>query len=639
MKFTTITIFFLVLSFLGFLFFSLTETPVFAQQPDSSSLVDRQPDTWVATDALGRTTPTSKETRPPRTDRFVGIFYFLTHGSDDYYKPGASALDYATYGSNPLVLRDNTQLIKQSGGDPITKPSAWPGGEYWWGQPAVGYFLADDSWVARKDLTMLSDAGVDTLIFDVTNVPEYWKAIDTVLGTAEAMRAQGINTPQFCFITYNNTAGVAQALYDNIYSKGRYKNLWFYWDGKPLIFGSKNGNTQLGGEPKEASTSAEVANFFTWRHSWANTKGPNSNGKDEWEWSDSGDPQLYGWHDNPNVPEEMPVMAGAWASSNVGRSYQGGDTPWGIKGSEPPLDQFDMAKDVDKGLFFAQEWRNALKTDPQFVWVTGWNEWTAGRQSGAGANMIGHITKPGEYYFVDEYNEEFSRDIMPMKDGFGDDYYMQLVDAVREYKGARPIPSVNKFTAISLSKGFDEWSSVQPVYYGTVGGAEHRNHYGWASVKYVDNSGRNEIVECKAACDKNNIYFYARTSNPITKWTDDKWMQLLIDRDLNPNTGWNGYDYLVNAKAVGPDTTTVKRFSDGKTWNVKYLVNGTQLEIVVPRSILGQTDLHRTEFDFHWCDNVSVGGSANVADWWYTGDSAPDGRFNYRYENVSSGRK
>ena len=35
------------------------------------------PDSWVATDALGRTLPTAKEAGPRRPGRFVGIFYFL----------------------------------------------------------------------------------------------------------------------------------------------------------------------------------------------------------------------------------------------------------------------------------------------------------------------------------------------------------------------------------------------------------------------------------------------------------------------------------------------------------------------------------------------------------------------------------
>src|SRR5690349_12048366 len=36
---------------------------------------------WPATDALGRALPLADVVGPVRNDRFVGIFYFLTHGS------------------------------------------------------------------------------------------------------------------------------------------------------------------------------------------------------------------------------------------------------------------------------------------------------------------------------------------------------------------------------------------------------------------------------------------------------------------------------------------------------------------------------------------------------------------------------
>ena len=37
-------------------------------------------ETWVATDALGRTLPTYNQTGLPRANKFVGIFYWLWHG-------------------------------------------------------------------------------------------------------------------------------------------------------------------------------------------------------------------------------------------------------------------------------------------------------------------------------------------------------------------------------------------------------------------------------------------------------------------------------------------------------------------------------------------------------------------------------
>lgn len=155
-------------------------------------------------------------------------------------------------------------------------------------------------------------------------------------------------------------------------------------------------------------------------------------------------------------------MAGGWANGNVGRSFTGSDQPRGVKGQEPPLDQYDLAADRERGPFFAQQWQSALQIDPQFVFVTGWNEWTAGRQYNPGVSMLGHVTKPGQYYYVDNYNEEFSRDIMPMKGGYGDNYYMQLVGNIRRYKGARALPAAHTFQTIAPSASFAKWKMSYP---------------------------------------------------------------------------------------------------------------------------------------------------------------------------------
>ena len=54
--------------------------------------------------------------------------------------------------------------------------------------------------------------------------------------------------------------------------------------------------------------------------------------------------------------------------------------------------------------------------DPQFMFITGWNEWFAGR-----FDEFNGIRQP--LMFVDEFDEEHSRDIEPMKGGHGDNYY------------------------------------------------------------------------------------------------------------------------------------------------------------------------------------------------------------------------
>ena len=134
-------------------------------------------------------------------------------------------------------------------------------------------------------------------------------------------------------------------------------------------------------------------------------------------------------------------------------------------------------------------------------------------------------------------------------------------------------------------------------------------------------------MSAKVACDAKNIYFYVRTQDALTPHTASNWMQLLIDADLNPKTGWNGYDFVVNSRVISATTTTLKRLPDGRTWPVHYRAAGSELAVTVPRALLGLTNTYKTTFDFHWVDNAPVGGDPKqIADWWYVGDSAPDGR-------------
>lgn len=91
-----------------------------------------------------------------------------------------------------------------------------------------------------------------------------------IVDTLYQMREEGLNTPQFAFHTGDGTDGtnkLAAYLYKNLYSTGKYRELWFMWDGKPLMLGN---STQL---------SAQYRNVFTFRRSWAWQSGEiNSHG-------------------------------------------------------------------------------------------------------------------------------------------------------------------------------------------------------------------------------------------------------------------------------------------------------------------------------------------------------------------------
>ena len=116
------------------------------------------------------------------------------------------------------------------------KHPLWSEGMYHWGEPEAGYFLSKDEYVIRKDMSMLTDAGVDVLIMDVTNAVRYWDEWETIFAVIEKMKAEGNQVPEFCFWAFNGPViTVVQDLYDRVYKVGKYKDLWFIWDGKPLL--------------------------------------------------------------------------------------------------------------------------------------------------------------------------------------------------------------------------------------------------------------------------------------------------------------------------------------------------------------------------------------------------------------------
>ncbi len=120
---------------------------------DAGADWDLRSESWVATDALGRTLPGYEECGPPRANRTVGMFYFLwlgQHGTGGPY--------------------DITRLLAADPSNPAWGPVNT---FHHWGEPELGYYLSSEDYVIRRHCQMLVDAGVDVIIFDVTNAITY----------------------------------------------------------------------------------------------------------------------------------------------------------------------------------------------------------------------------------------------------------------------------------------------------------------------------------------------------------------------------------------------------------------------------------------------------------------------------------
>lgn len=637
--------------------------------------VDIYPDTWVATDALGRTLPDVSEVGNVKTGqrRVVGIFYITWHSDN-----------LATLKS-PYQADVSKVLAKAPEARLDAKHPAWTEGSYHWGEPEMGYFLSRDEYVIRKDMSMLADAGVDVLIMDVTNAVRYWNEWETLFTTMQKMKEEGNKVPRFCFWAFNGPVmTVVQDLYDRVYKADKYKDLWFYWDGKPLLLyndkpqldanggGVQNPNPHYDekiasdesdprhkdpyyAQPFLTDYTQEIKDFFTLRcmwwgyYKWGGERFVGTEG--HWSFGyDLHDPSVGNLPPDSLVStfkgskEQFAVTPAQHPISIVGKS-------WTREKGEPKLNQYDMpeptfvpwlGKTVDNpsdyGIYFQERWDEALSVDPQFLYLNDWNEWTAGKYTSGkdpGGNQPGPTTFLGRenpFYFVDQYNEEFNRTIQPAKGGPGDNYYMQMVQNIRRYKGVRPIPENLGYSKIKLDGRFDDWASVKVDYLDTRGDVAHRDYPGYGGTHYVNNSGRNDIVLSKVAVDKKNIYYYVETADPITACTDPNWMLLLIDADNDSSTGWYGYDYLINKEVIDDHTTNLMRY-DASTaqWvpagKIKYNLSGNKMELAVPRKSLG-LDKSSFVFDFKWIDNPTE--LKTPASLCTDGDAAPNRRFNYR---------
>ena len=574
---------------------------------------------WVATDGLGRTLPTAEEC-PLRSDkqRTVGIFYITWH-TPDHHDGQPYTFDVTKrLAANPSAAK----------GEPD-----FPYATYHWGEPEYGYFLSRDRYVIFHDLSMLADAGVDVLILDVTNAVCYWDEWEAVFSVMEEMKALGNKVPRFCFWAFNgNVVDVVQSLYERYYRSPRFQDLWFMWDGKPLLLynATPNVDANPGGGQHDRDYSEEVRQCFTLRNMWWGyfewAGKPYVGTEDNWSFGyELNDKRVAALAPealcarHQGRMEEMAVTPAQHPISIVGKS-------WRRETGEPELDAYDMPvvsngseggeqqfPPTAHGLYFQERWDEALQVDPDFIYLNDWNEWTAGKyrngkdpsgRADMHINFLGRKDNP--FYFVDQYNAEFNRTIAPMKGGWTDNYYMQMARNIRRYKGVQATPLHKGYQRIVLDGLLDEWLP-DSSFLDTRGDVLHRDHDGYGDLHYTDQSGRNDIVRCLVAVDRRNIYFAVETAQPLSPSTDPNWMLLLIDTDEDGT-----YDLTVEPSAG--------RFP--------CRVGEKSLELSIPRQLLGKTG-KRMSFRFKWADNPT--DPSDIISIATSGDTAPNRRFAYRF--------
>lgn len=565
----------------------------------SSQTLHRYTSSLPATDGLGRVLPTFEEVGEERPDHFVGLFYWTWHTAFS----SMEAFDLTKFlAVHPDAINDYD--------DP-----AW-GGEHathFWGEPLFGYYRDTDEWVLRKHAEMLGEAGVDVIIFDCTNGNYTWK--ESYMKLCEvftAARKDGVKTPQIAFIlAFGPTQGSHEALrelYEDLYRPGLYRDLWFEWKGKPLIMAWPE---SLGDDDEDK----EIRNFFTFRPGQPEYK-PGPSRPDHWGWLEIYPQHGYAQGEDGRYEEATVGVAQNWsdergltamnAPGSFGRSYtyKNGQAPDSIR-----MEDGTLQASVRLGLNFEEQWQRAIELDPEFIFITGWNEWIAGR-------FRLWMQQPNA--FPDEFSQEKSRDIEPMKGGHGDDYYWQMVAGIRRYKGMAA-PSKKFLTH--------------------QGNTLHRHHPGWGTDTLVNTTGRNDIVSCRVRETVSKLIFTVRCAEKITPPDGEEgWMRLYLDTDNCHSTGWEGYDYTINRLSPREDHVFLEYYADG-SWRETYphpfkkvqlRQRGKVLRVVVPKVMLGIHKKSPFELQFKWSDGVK---GDDILSFWTDGDVAPMGRFNYPYSS------
>ncbi len=337
----------------------------------------------TATDALGRTLPTSEETGLPQADKYVGLFYSLwTSG-------------HAAAGDNAKALACNP-LSPQYG-----KHAAF----CFWSEPETGYHKADDVWQIKRDMNYFAMAGVDFLYVDMTNGILYEDAMEIFLDTCLELRANGQMTPYivpWCFGSdQGGNVGDIGRFYSLFMSREKYADMWFTWEGKPLAL-----IKPLDDGTYPVLEDATWTERLTFRKSWT----PPAD-RAEGYWIDNqivNNGYGYGWVENQKTAECAGIGCAGFANFGSGRS--------GSRSKPRFLDAFLETKTMGEGLVLEDAFEQLMKRNPecQVLLISRWNEWIAQNYT------QDSVTDTG---FVDQFNPEFSRDIEPMKDGYTDNYF------------------------------------------------------------------------------------------------------------------------------------------------------------------------------------------------------------------------
>ena len=664
------------------------------------------------------------------------MFYFLWLGRSG---------DLGPFDITKILAQDPDAMTKPE--SPLWGPLHYP---HHWGESIFGYYRNDDDGVLRKHAQMLADAGVDAVVFDVTNqvtYPQSWKALGRVFDEA---RRNGERVPKIAFLCpFWDPKKVVRELWEQLYEPGLYPDLWFQWEGKPVILADpappdqRRHRTDPPDDSRPLDAGRTLGQTFTVDHPFDAV----SIATPTWETKDSGatltlyrkdaaqgerlagrafdhvednawqtltldkpcagrdvhagdvgasrpdrlvekrarqsaqgrsagrplgrgrrlhpprpaprrddgeDPpdlhlpeaaaRLFPGADRPSPVElaggpsparvlrpagrspsrspsasaRTPSTASSACSSNPrshGRSFENGREP-GPEGRD------------DTGKNFNEQWRRALEIDPPLVFVTGWNEWIAGRfdaEVPARGLGSGHVLRPVQPGIQPRHRADE-----------GGPRRRLLLPARRQrppLQGCRGRSRSSSRRRSRSTAGSTTGSPSAPEFRDTIGDPVQRDFAGWErpcitpTRPAATTSSRPRRASTPTTSPSRSRREPTSRRRPTPPGCCCSWTSTAIRRPAGWDTTSSSAESPRHAGRAVLEGNVGGAYEWGTPIEVAAAASGNQHELAIPLSALGLKTATRS-LDFKWADGIAQTG--DWSDFTLNGDVAPDDRFNYR---------
>lgn len=554
----------------------------------------------TAEDSLGRDIRITAQDRAafhtkPNKKRYVGIFYFLWLGQQGEKQDDVYDIEKLLV-SQPEALWNVSEDCKEA---PFHT-------NYFFAEPLFGYYNMADPYILRKHIEFFIAADIDFIALDYTNGLVYDKVWPKLFELLEEYRLAGWKVPQVTFLAKTRSDWVVSYVYEHIHSQNLYPELWFYGPyDKPLIVA-----------PKESLTEEQLEFYHVREPQWPNAKRDNA----AFPYMDWTRPQTV-FEDLMSVSVAQHT-AGAFSFSKHLLSFACGTENRGRGYSQVTGENCTEA--VNACVNFIEQWDHAVEVDPEIVFVTGWNEWTALKLKNQR-----DLSYP---LWVDTFNVEFSRDIEMTKGYYDDNFYLQLIKQVRRYKGVQAVSTWAPNLTFPVEMDASQWLEAGAVYANIATKKEGRDFAGYVpKYHYIQPIPDNFIREVRVAHDDENLYFRIQTKDAITQRKDAQrnWMNVFIGIDVANNSGpsWIGFQYVVNREFAG-SLSKVETEGFRLVGKVACSVRGPYMQLAIPFSALGLT-LENLRIRFKVAD--SIANPENIMDYYVSGDTVPLGRLAFTY--------